>query len=114
MRADADVTQVEDVEATAKRSRLRPLMALAPYVGRYRGRALLALMNNEDELGFVLGHETGHIADGHIARFTAHINDVSTAALIATILGVGGAVAGGGSAAAVCSAKPFCMFIKFM
>ena len=26
-------------------ARLRPLMALAPYVGRYRGRALLALIS---------------------------------------------------------------------
>lgn len=31
----------------------------------YTTRALLALMNNEDELGFVLGHETGHIAARH-------------------------------------------------
>src|SRR5262245_36298382 len=33
-------------EAVAARSssRLRPLLALAPYVGRYRGRALLALV----------------------------------------------------------------------
>ncbi|MCG6207299.1 ATP-binding cassette domain-containing protein [Rhodopseudomonas sp. HC1] len=43
LRADADVSQVEDVEAVAKRSRLRPLLALAPYVARYRIRALLAL-----------------------------------------------------------------------
>src|SRR3954454_16955465 len=28
----------------AKRARLRPLLALAPYVARYRGRALLALI----------------------------------------------------------------------
>src|SRR5437764_396535 len=28
----------------AKRARLRPLLALAPYVGRYRGRAVLALI----------------------------------------------------------------------
>gem|GEM_PF-87600 len=34
----------------------------------YTTRALLALMNNEDELGFVLGHETGHIAARHSAK----------------------------------------------
>ena len=43
LRADADVSQVEEVEAVAKRSRLRPLFALAPYVANYRGRALMAL-----------------------------------------------------------------------
>ncbi|WP_322515548.1 ABC transporter transmembrane domain-containing protein [Rhodopseudomonas palustris] len=40
LRADADVSAVEEA---AKRGRLRPLLALAPYVGRYRGRALMAL-----------------------------------------------------------------------
>ncbi|ABD09173.1 ABC transporter, ATP-binding/permease protein [Rhodopseudomonas palustris HaA2] len=40
LRADADVSAVEDV---ARRGRLRPLLALAPYVARYRGRALMAL-----------------------------------------------------------------------
>ncbi|MBI5130514.1 MAG: ATP-binding cassette domain-containing protein [Rhodopseudomonas palustris] len=44
LRADADVSQVEEVEAVAKRSRLRPLFALAPYVAHYRGRALMALV----------------------------------------------------------------------
>jgi predicted Zn-dependent protease len=34
----------------------------------YTTRALLALMNNEDELAFVLGHETGHIAAHHSER----------------------------------------------
>lgn len=34
----------------------------------YTTRALLALMNNEDELGFVLGHETGHIAARHAQK----------------------------------------------
>ncbi|RJF68224.1 ABC transporter ATP-binding protein/permease [Rhodopseudomonas palustris] len=44
LRADADVSQVEDIAAVARRGRLRPLLALAPYVARYRGRALLALV----------------------------------------------------------------------
>ncbi|MCP9629133.1 ABC transporter transmembrane domain-containing protein [Rhodopseudomonas palustris] len=43
-RADADVSHVEQVEAVAKRSRLRPLLELMPYVGRYRTRATLALI----------------------------------------------------------------------
>ena len=30
--------------ASRRRPRLRPLLALAPYVGRYRGRAFLALI----------------------------------------------------------------------
>ncbi|MGP9812605.1 ABC transporter transmembrane domain-containing protein [Rhodopseudomonas sp. NSM] len=40
LRADADVSEVEEA---VKRGRLRPLLELAPYVGRYRGRALMAL-----------------------------------------------------------------------
>ncbi|PZA09735.1 ABC transporter [Rhodopseudomonas palustris] len=44
LRADADPSQVEEVAAVAKRSRLRPLLALMPYVARYRGRATLALI----------------------------------------------------------------------
>ncbi|NEW88472.1 MULTISPECIES: ABC transporter transmembrane domain-containing protein [Rhodopseudomonas] len=44
LRADADPSQVEEVAAVVKRSRLKPLLALAPYVVRYRGRAMLALM----------------------------------------------------------------------
>ncbi|WP_022720938.1 ABC transporter transmembrane domain-containing protein [Rhodopseudomonas sp. B29] len=42
LRADAGPGDVEEVEAVVKRSRLKPLLALAPYVGRYRGRAALA------------------------------------------------------------------------
>ena len=32
------------MQSPLKRARLRPLLALAPYVGRYRGRAILALI----------------------------------------------------------------------
>jgi len=39
------VAEAELAELPAKgRARLRPLLALAPYVARYRGRALLALV----------------------------------------------------------------------
>ncbi|AVT79813.1 ABC transporter transmembrane domain-containing protein [Rhodopseudomonas palustris] len=44
LRADADPSQVEEVAAVAKRSRLKPLLSLMPYVARYRGRATLALI----------------------------------------------------------------------
>jgi len=46
--AEPGVAAVEEVDLTglpAKgQARLRPLLALAPYVARYRGRALLALV----------------------------------------------------------------------
>lgn len=60
---------------------------------------LIIRSQSPNQLIGVLAHETGHIADGHIARFTARMKDVSTAAIIATILGTAGAVAGGGQAA---------------
>lgn len=44
LRADADASQVEEVAAVVKRSRLKPLLELMPYVARYRGRAALALV----------------------------------------------------------------------
>ncbi|MDD1533504.1 MULTISPECIES: ABC transporter ATP-binding protein/permease [unclassified Bradyrhizobium] len=43
--ADTTSIEAELIEAPAKgRARLRPLLALAPYVGRYRGRAALAFV----------------------------------------------------------------------
>jgi predicted Zn-dependent protease len=60
---------------------------------------LIIRSESPNQLIGVLAHETGHIADGHLARFTAHMKDVSTAAVIATILGTAGAIAGGGQAA---------------
>jgi len=53
----------------------------------YTTRALLALMNNEDELGFVLGHETGHVVARHSAEQIAKTNltqGLTGAAVIAT------------------------------
>jgi predicted Zn-dependent protease len=61
---------------------------------------LIIKAKTPNQLIGVIAHETGHIADGHLARFSAHIQDVSTAAIIAAILGTAGAVAGGGGAAA--------------
>ena len=41
----ASVVETDLTELPAKgRARLRPLLALAPYVARYRGRAILALI----------------------------------------------------------------------
>lgn len=53
----------------------------------YITRQLMALMNDEAELAFVLGHETGHVAANHArARQTAAARN--------TILGVLGAILG--------------------
>ncbi|WCT77169.1 M48 family metalloprotease [Novosphingobium humi] len=61
----------------------------------YTTRALLALMNNEDELGFVLGHETGHIA----ARHSEKRQQVAQRSTLLGALGqaVLGSVLGGGA-----------------
>lgn len=61
----------------------------------YTTRALLALMNNEDELGFVLGHETGHIA----ARHSEKRQQVAQRSTLLGALGqaVLGGVLGGGA-----------------
>lgn len=61
----------------------------------YTTRALLALMNNEDELGFVLGHETGHIA----ARHSEKRQQVTQRSTLLGALGqaVLGSVLGGGA-----------------
>lgn len=58
---------------------------------------LIIKSQTPNQLIGVIAHETGHIADGHIARFSSHMEDVSTAAIIAMILGTAGAVAGGGA-----------------
>jgi ATP-binding cassette subfamily B protein len=50
-RRDLDATEISSIEAELTQSaakssaRLRPLLALAPYVARYRGRAVLALIS---------------------------------------------------------------------
>src|SRR5262249_62124986 len=45
----------------------------------------------------VLAHETGHIAGGHLARMREMLASVTTASIIAMILGVGAMVAAGRS-----------------
>jgi predicted Zn-dependent protease len=43
----------------------------------------------------VLAHETGHIAGGHLSKLRAELANAQTAAVLAMLLGVGVAVAGG-------------------
>ena len=62
----------------------------------YITRGLLALMNNEAELGFVLGHETGHITARHYAsRQKVTQRNVLIGTLGQTLLG---AILGNGAA----------------
>src|SRR5215472_4344889 len=49
----------------------------------------------------VLAHESGHIAGGHLSKLRAELANAQTAAIIAMLLGVGAAVAGARSGAAV-------------
>jgi predicted Zn-dependent protease len=46
----------------------------------------------------VLAHETGHMAGGHLSRLRQQMAQAQTAAVIAMILGVGGAIAAGRNA----------------
>lgn len=65
----------------------------------YTTRGLLALMNNEAELAFVLGHETGHIAAHHAdKRQKVTQRDVLLGTLGQTLLG---AILGNGTAGQV-------------
>jgi predicted Zn-dependent protease len=54
----------------------------------YASRGLLALMNSEDELAGVMGHEIGHVAARHAVR------RITRAAPIGILSGVGAAVTG--------------------
>lgn len=47
----------------------------------------------------VIAHETGHIAGGHLARFSSQINTSSNVALITTVLGLLTAIASGSAGA---------------
>lgn len=56
---------------------------------------LLMKTKNAGELIGVIAHETGHIADGHLARFANQSNTASNEAIIATVLGAITALATG-------------------
>lgn len=47
-----------------------------------------------NEIIGVLAHETGHIAGGHLARMRQQMETAQTAAIVATLLAVGGVAAG--------------------
>lgn len=56
---------------------------------------LLLKINNVGELAGIIAHETGHMAGGHLTRIAGRMKTASTAALVATVLGVLTAVASG-------------------
>src|ERR1700760_3233258 len=56
--------------------------------------ALMRVQTPNQIIG-VLAHETGHIAGAHLSKLRAELANAQTAAIIAMLLGVGAAVAGG-------------------
>ena len=56
----------------------------------YITRQLMGLMNDEAELGFVLGHETGHIAAQPCAGAQVGVARNSILGVLGAVLGVGG------------------------
>jgi predicted Zn-dependent protease len=61
---------------------------------------LLQECDNPEQLVGVMAHETGHIAGGHLIRGRDAMDNASAEALLATLLGVGAAVASGQPGAA--------------
>jgi predicted Zn-dependent protease len=63
-----------------------------------------------NEMVGVLAHETGHIADGHLAALRQKMQQASTRAIIAMLIGLaavaGGAASGGSSGQGLLSAAP--------
>lgn len=56
---------------------------------------LLRETKNVNQLAGVIAHETGHMAGGHLVRFSGRVKSAGTTALVTTILGVLAAVATG-------------------
>ncbi len=67
----------------------------------YVSRGLLIISNSEAELANVLGHEIGHVVARHAARRDVHSKVVG----LATILGMVGAVVGGGDSRTMASVQ---------
>ena len=59
---------------------------------------LIAAAKNPGELIGVIAHETGHIAGGHLIQGREALKRASYETMLATILGIGAAAAGGGDA----------------
>jgi predicted Zn-dependent protease len=64
---------------------------------------LLLKTERPNQLIGVMAHETGHIAGGHLARLPEALRAATIEAIVACVLGLGGAVASGqGAAATAC------------
>ncbi|MEM9725646.1 MAG: M48 family metalloprotease [Pseudomonadota bacterium] len=61
---------------------------------------LLQQLETPEELIGVMAHETGHVQAGHFVQRVEAVRTLSTASLLATLVGIGAAAAGGGSAGA--------------
>ena len=61
---------------------------------------LLRRTTSPGEVIGVIAHETGHMAGGHLARMQGDMQNLSTAAILAYVLGAAAAVGGGGGAGA--------------
>lgn len=61
---------------------------------------LLRRTSSPGEVIGVIAHETGHMAGGHLARMQSDMRNLSTAAILAYVLGAAAAVGGGGTAGA--------------
>lgn len=64
---------------------------------------LLLKAESPNQISGVIAHETGHILGGHLVRAREAVRNATIQAMVACILGVGGAAASGeGAAAGVC------------
>lgn len=66
---------------------------------------LIAKTENPNELVGVIAHEMGHIAGGHLSRTSEVMGNASFEAIVATLLGIGAAIATGDGGAAAAGAS---------
>jgi predicted Zn-dependent protease len=71
----------------------------------FMNTGLLMRSENADQVVGVIAHETGHIADGHLARTTEALRNATIESIIAMVAGAAAGIASGqgGAAAAVMS-----------